>query len=128
MSAGTWEHFAAGWGDFDNDGDLDLLVLAHGQPDQLFRNRGDGTFVAVGVGDLTQTSGAAQGLAVADYDRDGDLDVVVFSSATPNLLFRNGGAPGAWLEIAPVTATGRAAVGAKVRDRKSTRLNSSHRL
>ena len=63
-------------GDYDSDGRLDLYVTCYG-PNQLFRNRGDGTFEDVaaraGVADL----GFGTGAAFADYDGDGDLDLYV---------------------------------------------------
>ncbi len=62
--------------DFDNDGDLDLLVLCFG-PDEFYRNNGDGTFT-----DISEQSGLADplwGLQAVwfDYDGDGLLDVYV---------------------------------------------------
>ena len=62
--------------DYDNDGDLDLLVTTFG-PETLFRNNGDGTF-----SDVTSQAGVSDPLwstsaAFADYDRDGDLDLFV---------------------------------------------------
>ncbi|MCH2115445.1 MAG: VCBS repeat-containing protein [Pirellulales bacterium] len=90
--------------DYDNDGDVDILVLRgawlfeHGQhPNSLLQNNGDGTFVdvtfAVGLGDVhypTQTAGWA------DYDNDGDLDLYIGNETTteinaPCQLFRNDG-------------------------------------
>ncbi len=63
-------------GDWDGDGDLDLLVTSFG-PETLFRNNGDGTFADVtaqsGVGDPLWSTSAA----FFDYDRDGDLDLFV---------------------------------------------------
>jgi enediyne biosynthesis protein E4 len=62
--------------DYDNDGDLDLLVTSFG-PETLFRNNGNGTFTDVTkesrVGDALWSASAA----FADYDRDGDLDLFV---------------------------------------------------
>ena len=67
----------AEWGDYDNDGHLDLVVSAYGE-NVLFRNNGDGTF-----SNRTRESGIGgkrgfwSGVAWADYDRDGFLDLYV---------------------------------------------------
>lgn len=62
--------------DFDNDGRLDLYVTSYG-PNQLLRNRGDGTFedvaAAAGVSETRWSTGSSW----ADFDRDGDLDLFV---------------------------------------------------
>jgi hypothetical protein len=85
--------------DYDGDGYLDIYFV-NGQylpPDtrrdatnRLYRNRGDGTFVDVteqaGVGD----TGYGMGVAVGDYDNDGDLDIYV-TNYGPNVLYRNEG-------------------------------------
>jgi enediyne biosynthesis protein E4 len=66
----------AATGDVDNDGDLDLYVLAFGA-NQLWKNRGDGTFEdasrAAGVDDPRFSLSAS----FADLDRDGRLDLYV---------------------------------------------------
>jgi len=61
--------------------------------DILYRNNGDGTF-----SDLTAASGIRTdigmfglGVATADYDEDGDIDIYVANDATPNQLYRNRG-------------------------------------
>jgi hypothetical protein len=63
-------------GDYDNDGDVDLYITNLGS-NQLYRNRGDGTFEDVtskaGVDDPRWSTCAA----FVDYDRDGDLDLFV---------------------------------------------------
>ncbi len=68
---------AAAWGDYDNDGRLDLFTTAYGE-NTLFHNDGDGTFTDVsaraGTGGL---NGFWAGAAWADYDRDGYLDLYV---------------------------------------------------
>jgi enediyne biosynthesis protein E4 len=67
----------AAWGDYDADGDLDLLVSRFGS-NLLFRNEGDGRFH-----DVSRAAGVAgrdgfwAGVSWADYDRDGDLDAYV---------------------------------------------------
>jgi hypothetical protein len=80
-------------GDFDRDGFTDLFVVSGGaQPDHLFINQGDGTFVdealAWGLVDMH----AGNGVAVADVDGDGLLDVYV-SSFGP-IVKESMGAPG----------------------------------
>ncbi len=85
------------WADFDNDGDLDLLVTHYGDaPNTLFRNDGDGNFTnvteAAGLGDIGQSVGAAWG----DFDNDGDLDLIItnyrFSGLNlQNFFYRNQG-------------------------------------
>lgn len=77
-----WEdHHQAAWGDFDNDGDLDLFVPAFGGPNRLFRNQGDGTFVDVADA-VTRGPNAAFATVAEDFDHDGDLDLLVGTHST----------------------------------------------
>ena len=85
------------WADYDDDGDLDLFVANDSVPNFLFRNQGDGTFreVALLAGVAVNEDGreqAGMGVDFADYDNDGDLDLVVtnFSDDT-NALYANQG-------------------------------------
>ncbi len=67
----------AAWGDFDGDGDLDLVVTRYGT-NLLYRNNGDGTFTDVSlVSGVGREEGFWSGASWADYDRDGDLDLYV---------------------------------------------------
>ena len=83
VAATAQDSSGVSYGDIDNDGDLDLLVLSPGAPNRLFENQGDGTFV-----DITDTSGVGTddrysvGAAMGDVNGDGLLDIVVANSFT----------------------------------------------
>ncbi len=83
--------------DFDNDGWPDIYVAVDSQPSILFKNNHDGTFsdVAVIAGCAYDENGheqAGMGVAVADYDCDGWLDIFKtnFADDTCNLYHNNG--------------------------------------
>jgi enediyne biosynthesis protein E4 len=106
----------AGWFDYNNDGKLDLFVNNYllwsiennppchyhgipgychprefqGTPNILYRNNGDGTFTDVsGSSHIGDFVGKGMGLAFADYDRDGWMDVFVSNDNFRNFLFHN---------------------------------------
>ncbi len=127
IKSGLWA-VAGGWFDYDNDGLLDLFVVNYlqwtpatnrfcgdraggtrvychpkyyeGLPNALYHNRGDGTFE-----DVSKKSGIAahigkgMGVAFADYDLDGFMDVFVTNDKVPNFLFHNRG-DGTFEEVA----------------------------
>ncbi len=82
----------AGFGDYDNDGDIDLYVVNWGgQENVLYRNNGDGTFTDVSADAGVNASSDGLSGTFADYDNDGDLDLCVANYGVPNLLYRNNG-------------------------------------
>ncbi len=85
------------WGDYDDDGDMDVFVANDSMPNFLFLNQGDGTFreVALLAGVAVNEDGreqAGMGVDFGDYDNDEDLDLIVtnFSDDT-NTLYANQG-------------------------------------
>jgi hypothetical protein len=77
---------ACAWGDYDNDGDLDLYVSKDG-PNKLYKNGGSGKFTDVTASPLDD-AGIGQTASWADYDNDGDVDLYLVNDG-PNKLFRN---------------------------------------
>ena len=91
--------FQPGWVDFDNDGDADLYVVNDFgkdiQPNVLWRNDGPAEGGVWRFEDISQRSGTnaamfGMGLAVGDYDLDGNFDLYV-TDIEDNLLLRNNG-------------------------------------
>ena len=99
-----------GWGvdflDYDLDGDRDLAIVnghildnaqrfndqaRHAQPRSLLENDGTGRFKEVGpaLGPAFVRPAVGRGLAVGDYDNDGDLDLFVVNNNSPAELLRN---------------------------------------
>ncbi|MFB3040345.1 MAG: FG-GAP-like repeat-containing protein [Candidatus Poribacteria bacterium] len=133
--------FGTGFFDYDNDGHLDIFVanghvsnnieqisdvITHAQPNQLFRNNGDGTFT-----DVSSESGAhfqlrevSRGTIFGDYDNDGDVDVVVCQSNGPAVLLRNEGRNRRnWLRVKTVgVISNRDGIGARVTVKMGERL------
>jgi len=88
----------AAWGDYDNDGKLDLYVAKDNQPNRMYSKRGGAVFQDVadslGVADVGNSSGVAWG----DFDNDGHLDLYVTRFDQHNRFYRN--ERGRWRAIA----------------------------
>ena len=88
----------ASWGDYDNDGWVDLYIgnETYGterHPNELYRNQGDGTFKDEAAAAGVAVEGYVKGVIWGDYDNDGQLDLYVsrLKPDEPNILFHNEG-------------------------------------
>jgi hypothetical protein len=126
--------FGCAFADMNLDGALDLIVVnghidetvrnirygvGYAQPPHLFLNEGSGRFhdVAADVGAGFASPKVGRGLAYADFDRDGDLDLLLTTNNGPTFLYRNdqlSGNTSIRLYLAG-TKSNRDAIGARVR-------------
>ena len=98
--------FGCAFVDIDLDGHLDLLAVnghidesvrniagnhGYAQPPHLFLNDGKGMFrdIAASVGGGYATPKVGRGLAIGDFDRDGDCDILITTNQGPAFLYRN---------------------------------------
>ncbi|MFQ5600586.1 MAG: FG-GAP-like repeat-containing protein [Candidatus Krumholzibacteriia bacterium] len=120
----------AAWGDYDNDGDVDLYIgnetstqvdrdLYSGEessdtglraPCQLFRNNGDGTFTDVAAAAGVENNSYTKGVVWGDYDNDRFPDLYVSNLIGPNRLYRNN-KDGTFTDVAPQLDVTRPTVG-----------------
>jgi hypothetical protein len=114
----TGPYMGVAWGDYNNDGWIDLHVCSYNgaiagffQNDKLYRNLGNGTFSEISMqSGLTETNGLAFQSVWFDYDRDGDLDLYVshdrghFLAFPGNKLFRNDG--GTFVDVSAISGAG----------------------
>ncbi|HIC01655.1 TPA: CRTAC1 family protein, partial [Candidatus Poribacteria bacterium] len=102
--------------DYDNDGLQDLYVAnghlhenlselgqegTYPQPDLIFKNNGDGSFTEIAdqLGDVYRPT-VSRGAAWADYDLDGDVDMIATNSnGRPKLLRNDGGNANQWISF-----------------------------
>jgi enediyne biosynthesis protein E4 len=125
--------FGGGFIDYDNDGWLDLFIAnghvypeieqaspgtRYKQTNSVFHNDAHGKFVEVSkqTGVADQTPHAARGVAFADFDNDGFVDVLVANNGDPPLLLHNDGNGNHFINFKLVgTKSNRDAMGAGVR-------------
>lgn len=109
------------WGDFDNDTDLDLMVVNGRVPITNLAEDAEGVRLMRNLtaegreAEMRDWSGAAgldlvgpllgRGAAFADYDDDGDIDVAISQVGGPVVILRNDGVAGHWIGVAPRPAS-----------------------
>ena len=125
---------STGFLDVDRDGDLDLYVVNYldystadnpycglrkdghrmychptlfdGTADRLYRNEGNGTFTDVSkAAGIANPAGKGLGIAVCDYDRDGDPDIYIANDTVRNFLYSNNG-DGTFRDVAYAAGVG----------------------
>ncbi|UFP96724.1 CRTAC1 family protein [Gloeobacter morelensis] len=102
--------------DFDNDGYEELFFNNIGQENRLFGWR-EGQWIALDPAAAAEPSGFGTGAAVADFDGDGSLELLVShgeSGAQPLALYQSPANANFWLRVLPLTRQGAPARGAVV--------------
>jgi hypothetical protein len=146
----TYVGWGVGFFDYDNDGGLDIFVVngstfelpedrtrLEPQRNLLFHNRRDSTFTLANqsAGDVWNAKNVGRGASFADYDNDGDLDILILARGEGVRLLQNqGGNKKGWLTIDLHGAAGNGqAVGAavtvsvdSVKQRKVVTVGSSY--
>lgn len=84
-------NYATLFTDFDNDGDTDVFVSkCSGPPCELYRNDGNGVYTNISaIAGINITPIQTWSSAIADFDNDGDMDIIITASAGTHKFFRN---------------------------------------
>jgi hypothetical protein len=90
---------SAGWGDYDNDGDLDLYITTWTY-NKLMRNDGPEGFTYVSAGPLNE-AGYAKTVNWIDFNNDGWLDLLLVNYLDGSRLFRNQGGGSGFVDATP---------------------------
>ncbi|TAF08547.1 MAG: T9SS C-terminal target domain-containing protein [Flavobacteriia bacterium] len=89
--ATTTGNYATLFTDFDNDGDSDVFVSkCSGPPCELYRYDGNNTYTNISaIAGINVTPIQTWSSAIADFDNDGDMDIIITASASLHKYFRN---------------------------------------
>lgn len=103
IAADTAVALGAAFVDYDNDADVDLVVVNTGQ-DLLYRNNGNNTFNSVATFSGMTDMAMGSGVSTLDYDGDKNIDLLITNGDAGNFLYKNPGkagpAPAASAEVA----------------------------
>ncbi len=96
LTAGMVNHFdldfQASWGDYDNDGDMDVYLGNFDNRNYLYRNEGDSLFTKITTGPHVIDNHRTLGSTFGDFDNDGDLDLYVLNTnGQGNKYYQNDG-------------------------------------
>jgi enediyne biosynthesis protein E4 len=121
LAADETNYFSSSWGDYDNDGDLDLLGTSFYGITNLWSNQlqetGTVSFKKIDYGATSGYLMGSRGCSFADFDNDGDLDIFVAGSQFENYLFENVvGTKNNWINMKCVgVQSNKSAIGARVK-------------
>jgi hypothetical protein len=87
----TKDGHVSAWGDFNNDGWLDLYVGTQQDRNDLFINNGKGSFTNIAESAGVDALGQPNSLSLADVNHDGFLDIYISNIIDNNILFINNG-------------------------------------
>ncbi len=88
------------WGDYDNDGNLDLFVANAGNVNNfLYKNDGDGTFTRNLTVPFVTDGGDSYGGLWGDYDNDGDLDIYINNYNNQNNRYYENNGDGTFTQV-----------------------------
>ena len=94
--------FQASWGDYDNDGDMDVYLGNFDDSNYLYRNEGDSLFTQVNSGTPVTNNTATLGSAWGDFDNDGDLDLYVANTNGQTCKYYKNDGSGNFTSAGPV--------------------------
>lgn len=86
------QSWATDFGDIDNDGDLDAIVVNHDIPNVLYRNEGNGVFTDITAGSgISVADGGGIQVKFVDFDNDGFIDILIGGNTSNYKILRNNG-------------------------------------
>jgi len=92
LAADVADSRAASWGDYNNDGLIDLFIANLGVTNFLYKNEGGGNFSSVTDAAISAETGNSIGAVWADFDNNGNIDLFVANGGGENnFLFMNNG-------------------------------------